>query len=65
MKDQLTIKEAYQAMIEYLDKVYDRAPSDDLGSLLGSMALMKDGGTMDPAAWTDWLNAVRKIKARE
>jgi len=34
--------------------------SDDIGSLLGSMSLLEDGRTADPAIESDWLKAVEK-----
>jgi hypothetical protein len=48
-------------MYAYLAEIYERTGSDDLGALLGSMSLLADGGTADPAAWADWEAAVRKV----
>ncbi len=62
MEDKLTIKESYLAMIMFLENLYELTKSDDIGSILGSMQLMADGGTMDPAYWNDWIKAVNKIK---
>lgn len=58
--DTLTQKQAYAAMFMYLEAIYDRTGSDDLGALLGGMSLLCDGGTADPAAWSDWEQAVRQ-----
>ena len=49
-------------MLWYLEDLYQRTNSDDLGSFLGDMQFADDGSTMDPAAWEDWLEAVDKIK---
>ncbi|MBO0930511.1 hypothetical protein [Fibrella aquatilis] len=63
MENQLTIKEGYMAMIAYLENLNSLVESDELPSFLGSMALMKDGSTMDPAAWEDWIDAVNQVIA--
>lgn len=65
MPDSLTKREAYAAMYAFLEQVYRRTGSDDLGALLGGMSLLKDGGTADPAAWEDWEEAVRKVSDGE
>jgi hypothetical protein len=57
----LTIRQAYEAMALFLEGVYQRTNSDDLGALLGDLQILEDGGTADPAAWQDWLNSVGKI----
>ncbi len=61
MNDKLTVKEAYLAMFEYLEQLYFRTNSDDLGGFLGGMTMEEDGDTMDSAAWNDWLKAVENI----
>ena len=48
-------------MFTYLEQLYELTGSDDLGGFLGSMQLKKSGGTMDPAAWEDWLKAVGHV----
>lgn len=63
MKEALTHREAYAAMYAYLEQVFDRTKSDDIGSLLGGMSLLPDGGTADPAAWNDWIDAIGKATA--
>lgn len=55
----LSAREAYAAMFVFLEHRYRLTNSDDLGALLGSMALLPDGDTADPALWNDWLNAVK------
>jgi hypothetical protein len=62
MSENLTIREGYAAMFDFLRGVYERTQSADLGVLLGGMSLLQDGSTADPAAWSDWEDAVRKVK---
>lgn len=59
MSDQMSTRDGYRAMFRFLEAYYDRTGSDELGALLGGLALDEDGRPMDPAAWTDWLAAVR------
>jgi len=59
----LTERDAYAAMFAFLEELYRRTASDELGALLGGMSLLQDGGTADPAIWADWEDAVRKAKA--
>lgn len=61
----ITIKQAYQAMLLFLEVEYKLTQSDDLGELLGGFQLTDDGETMDPAAWGDWIAAVNKISDEE
>ena len=62
--DSLTKREAYEAMYAFLEALYDRTQSDDIGALLGGMSLLDDGGTADPAVWDEWEDAVRRAKER-
>lgn len=55
--------EAYSFMYAFLENRYKLTNSDELGSLLGSMALLPNGGTADPAIWSDWLEAINDVKA--
>jgi len=59
----VTDKEAFLAMVAFLQDYYKRTGSDDVGGLLGGLSLLPDGSTADPAAWQDWLRAVQKSKA--
>ena len=65
MNDKLDIRTAYAAMYEFLIGYYERTKSDDVGSLLGSMSLLDDGGTADPTMWQDWLECIEKAKRQE
>jgi hypothetical protein len=60
--DRISLREAYLAMFEFLDGLYQRTKSDALGSLLGDLSLLPDGKTADPAAWGDWLRCVEKAR---
>jgi hypothetical protein len=61
--DLLTTREAYAAMYVYLQRVAKMTSSDELPALLGGMSVLPDGGTADPAAWSDWLNAIATVRA--
>lgn len=63
--ERLTLKQAYLAMFIFLDKEYERVPSDELGGLLGSLQLTVNSMPMDPGAWEDWLDAVQKLSGLE
>lgn len=56
--NKLTDKQAYAAMFHFLEQIYLRTKSDDLGGLLGSMSLLQDGLTADPAMLKDWNKSV-------
>jgi hypothetical protein len=57
----LTEKEAFAAMVLFLEKFYETTKSDDVGALLGSMMVLGDGGTADPAIWEEWVECVNEI----
>ncbi len=61
----MTTREAYIAMIYFLEQIYERTGSDDVGGLLGSMILTGNEETMDPALWNDWLDAVKKMELKK
>lgn len=54
--------EAYKAMQIFLEEIYNRTSSDDIGSLLGDMIIQGDGNPSDIALWSDWINAIEKVK---
>lgn len=60
--DVLTVRQALDAMVEYLAEYYRQTTSDDVGSLLGDLPPVGKPGTHsgDPAAWYDWLSAVER-----
>ena len=57
----LTPREAFLAMTDYIWR-YAQSAGDDLITLLGDTTLEADGEPTDPAAWTDWLTSVNRIR---
>jgi hypothetical protein len=57
--NQLTSQQAFLAMYSFLDAHYQRSKADDVGALLGSMSLLRDGRPADPAIESDWNAAVQ------
>ena len=51
--EKLTIDEAYRSMYYFLEDYYRMTKSDDIGGMLGSLAILEDGYTADEAAWHD------------
>ena len=63
-KKLLTPEQAFQAMFAFLSAYYERTGGTaDLGEVLGDIQQTKDGSTMDPAAWGDWLAAIDAVFA--
>lgn len=61
MSNDLTVHESYLAMYAYLERYYQLTGADEVGAMLGGMSLLDDGGTADPAVWSDWLDAVESV----
>ena len=59
--EHLSDKEAFLVMTEFVWQ-YERRMGDDLITLLGD-DIEADGNPTDPAAWDDWLDCVRYVKA--
>lgn len=59
----LTIRQAFDAMVHFLERQYALDKSDDIGTLLSSLSLQiwADDMTADPAAWDDWMESVQKV----
>ena len=57
----LTKQEAYLAMYAFLEDYYSRGNSDEIGGMLGSMSLLEDGSTADPAMKQDWNDALERV----
>jgi len=60
----LNIKEAYNISTDFLEKYYEKNPSDDLGILLSCMMFLEDENPIDPALWEDWIDAANNIKTQ-
>jgi hypothetical protein len=56
---QLTEQQAFSAMTRFLEQFYARA-GNDMETLLADITIESDGDTLDPAAWVDWMTAVRE-----
>ena len=57
----LTEKQAYLAMFEFLKRYYEIGKSDEIGTLLGGLSLLKDGTPADTAHLADWENSVAAV----
>ena len=58
---ELSEREAFRAMSLFLDHYYGEA-GYDLMTLMADISIEADGGTLDPAAWEDWMDCVRAVK---
>ena len=63
MEKSLTIKQAYRAMVYFLENEYSMTKEDAIGALLGDISfdVWGDGSPGDPASWEYWLEAVEKV----
>ena len=64
MAHRLASRETYEAMIAFLERHYELTKSEDVGGLLGSMRLLDDGVSADPAMGSDWQQAIETMQAR-
>jgi len=61
----LSEKNAYRAMIIFLEDIYVETRLDDLGGLLGGLLLLPEGSSADPAAFFEWkeiISSNQKLK---
>ena len=58
MNETLTAKHAYKARYLFLDEIYFRTKSIDIGVLLGGMSLLADGSTADNTVQPRWEAAI-------
>lgn len=66
MEKELTVLEAYKAMLVFLEKCWLlRGKPDQVGNVLSAIQLIKETRTADPAAWFDWLEAVEEVTSKE
>ncbi len=59
--DEMTVRQAYLAMYDFLSRHHARGPSDEIGSLLGSASLLPDGESADPAIRGDFLESASAV----
>ena len=60
--DHLTPKEAYLAMYDFLVEYYNLTKYDGIGSLLGGLSLLEDGGPADRALQIAWEESIQRAK---
>lgn len=61
----ITIRQAYLCMFEHLRRHHQRSGGDEFGAILGDLSLLPDGGSADPAAMEDFLDAVDAVLSAE
>jgi hypothetical protein len=58
----LSGEQAFQAMSRFLERYCERTGGKgELAAVLSDMQIMPDGRPADPAAWENWLDAVRMV----
>jgi hypothetical protein len=57
----LTRDQAYKAMYRFLEIEYELTQSDEIAILLGSMSILEDGSTADPAMSEAWAQALKDM----
>jgi hypothetical protein len=64
-KKLLSSEQAFRAMFVFLNEYHQRtAKKAELGDVLGDIQLNEnDGMPADPAAWNDWLSAIKTVLA--
>jgi len=65
MERRLTELQAFNAITEFLEEYYKKTSSDLIILLLGDMLFWPDGDTIDPAAWVEWDDAVKKVLQKQ
>ncbi|HEX3885710.1 MAG TPA: hypothetical protein VHW66_23870 [Stellaceae bacterium] len=64
-RQRLSPEQAFAAMSIFLDRHRDRTDGGNLAALLGDIQINeRDGRPFDPAAWSDWLDAVEEALHR-
>jgi hypothetical protein len=57
----MTVEQAYQAMLAFLQREVELTESSDLADLMSEYKLGDDGRPRDPALWEEWMEAVGKV----
>ena len=65
MERRLTKLQAFNAMVKFLDEYYKKTTSDFMGGLISSLYFTVDGGTADPAFWSEWDDAIKKVLQKQ
>jgi hypothetical protein len=60
----LTYRQGFLAMGEFLRQFYDRT-NGDFPTLVADITIDRNGRPGDPAAWSDWMDACRKVVTGE
>ena len=65
-KKTLTPEQAFRAMFIFLSEYYERTQRQaELGSVLSDIQTSRtDGLPADPAAWDDWLAAIKSMREK-
>jgi len=61
----LTINQAYDTMLDYLEGYYERTTSEDVDTLISKMKLSADNRQSDYKIWNDWSQSVKKTLKKE
>ena len=63
MPKTLSDKQAFNAMVLFLNRYYEETKDAGVGRLLSDLqtGVFTDGGTADPAAWEDWERSVSSV----
>jgi hypothetical protein len=61
--EKLTEKQAFEAMVLFLEDFYQRTQANEIGGLLSDLLMAENGTTADPAAWQDWMDCVQQVLA--
>ena len=60
--DTLTVEQAYQVMLAFLEREVDLTECSDLADLLAGYRLDAKGQPRDPALWDEWMQAVAQVR---
>jgi len=55
------MQQAFYAMVLFLEKQFESTQDDGIAMLLGDLRILPEGITADPAAWSEWKEAVQTV----
>lgn len=61
----MTLMESFSFMFATLASYYTKTHNDELGGMLGGFDNSFGGKPFDPAAWNDWVEAVKKVSTKD